>query len=260
MLRKASTCLAVLGLAVLAVPAAASATPVVTFKAVAVPIPGFPHTGNILGAGAAVRFEWKIKANEYGGFPPPLVGVNTIFPAGTKINPSGFTSCSPTSLKNIGAKSCPKSSRLTTAGSANGFVTFGEERVPEKVSIEGFFAPAGQLQFLVQGKSPASFEFISAAHKTAVGAPYGPKYISEVPLVETVPGAPDASTESITVTAGAAMKKGGKAIYYGTMPKKCPKGGFPLKSELVFANIAALPMRVPGEVVTSTYKAPCPRK
>ncbi len=81
-----------------------------------------------------------------------------------------------------------------------------------------------------------------------------------MPLVETVPGAPDASTESINVTAGAAIKKNGKAIYYGKVPKKCPKGGFPLKSELVFANIAALPSRATGEVVTSTYKAPCPRK
>ena len=259
-MRRASTCLALLGLAVLGVPAAASAAPTVTFKAVAVPIPGFPHTGNILGAGAAVKFEWTIKGTEYGGFPPPLIGVNTFFPAGTKINPAGFTACPPTTLKNIGGKGCPKSSKLTTAGEANGFVTFGTERVPEKVSVEGFFAPANQLQFLTVGTTPASFEFIASSHKTQVGAPYGPEYITEVPLVETVPGAPDASTESINVTAGAAIKKGGKAIYYGREPTKCPKGGFPVKSELVFANLSALPARATGEVVTSTYKAPCPRK
>ncbi len=259
-MRRASICLALLGLAILGLPAASSAAPTVTFKATAVPIPGFPHTGNILGAGAAVKFEWTIKGNEYGGFPPPLIGVNTFFPAGTKISPAGFTSCSPTSLKNIGPKSCPKGSRITTAGEANGFVTFGTERVPEKVSVEGFFAPNNGLQFLTVGTTPASFEFISSSHKTSVGAPYGPEYITEVPLVETVPGAPDASTESINVTAGAAIKKNGKAIYYGKEPTKCPKGGFPLKSELVFANLGALPARATGEIVTSTYKAPCPRK
>src|SRR5271166_3431576 len=70
LMRRASTCLALLGLAVLGLPAAASAAPVVTFKAKAVPIPGFPHTGNILGAGAAEQVEWTIKGTEYGGFPP----------------------------------------------------------------------------------------------------------------------------------------------------------------------------------------------
>ncbi len=260
MLRKASTCLVTLGVAAALLPAAASAAPVVSFKATAVPIPGYPHTGNILGAGAAVKFQWTVKGTEYGGFAAPLVGVNTYFPAGTKINPSGFVTCSPTVLKNIGAKGCPKQSRLTTAGEALGVVSFGTERVPERVSVEGFFAPGGQLQFLTQGTTPASFEFISASHKTGVGAPYGVKYVTEVPLVETVPGAPDGSVESISVTAGSAYKKNGKPHYYGTMPSKCPKGGFPLKSELIFANMSALPMRVAGETVTSTYKAPCPRK
>jgi hypothetical protein len=259
MLRRATSCLAAIGVAALVFPALGTAAPVVTFKARAVPIPGFPHTGNILGAGASVKFEWTIKGAEYGGFPAPLVGVNTYFPAGTKINPTGFVTCNPTTLKNIGAKGCPSKSKLTTAGEAHGFVTFGTERVPERVTIQGFFAPGGALQFLTQGTTPASFEFISSAHKTSAGAPYGPKYVTEVPLVETVPGAPDASTESINVTAGSAYKKNGKAVYYGTMPKKCPKGGYSLKSELIFANLAALPVRAAGEVVTSTYKAPCPR-
>ncbi|HXW59213.1 MAG TPA: hypothetical protein VEJ23_07015 [Solirubrobacteraceae bacterium] len=231
-----------------------------TFKARAVPIPGFPHTGNILGAGAAVNFEWTIRGSEYDGHPAPLVGVNTYFPAGTKINPAGFATCSPTVLKNVGSKACPAKSRATTSGHGLGVVSFGTEVVPEGFTIEGFFAPGGQLQFLTTGKTPASFEIISSSSKTTAGAPYGPKYVTEVPLVETVPGAPDGSAESIAVVAGSAYKKHGKAQYYGTMPNKCPKGGFPLKSELVFANISALPMRVPGEVVTTTYKAPCPRR
>ena len=260
MLRKASACLAALGVAVLVLPSAASAAPAVTFKAVSVPIAGFPGTGNILGAGAAVRFEWTINGAEYGGHPAPLVGVNTYFPAGTKINPSGFVTCSPTVLKNVGSKGCPAKSKATTAGHGLGVVSFGTEVVPEGFTIEGFFAPGGALQFLTTGKTPASFEIISSSKKTTAGAPYGPKYVTEVPLVETVPGAPDGSAEAISVTAGSAYKKNGKAFYYGTMPKKCPKGGFPLKSELVFANTSALPVRVPGEVVTNTYKAPCPRK
>ena len=67
-MRRASTCLVALGLALLALPAVASASPKVTFKAEAVPISGFPHTGNILGAGAAVQAEYTISGTEYGGF------------------------------------------------------------------------------------------------------------------------------------------------------------------------------------------------
>ncbi len=87
-----------------------------------------------------------------------------------------------------------------------------------------------------------------------------PEYITEVPLVETVPGAPDASTESINVTAGAAIKKGGKAIYYGTRADEVPEGRFPGQVRTDLREPGALPARATGEVVTSTYKAPCPRK
>jgi hypothetical protein len=258
-MRRASTCLALLGLAVLGVPSVAAAAPAVTFKATAKPIPGFPHTGNILGAGALEQVEWTIKGAEYGGFPAPLVGVNVYEPGGTKLHPQGFATCSPAALKNAGARGCSSKSKFA-AGKATGVVSFGSERVEETTAISGFFVPGG-YSFYTQGTSPVALEFISNSHiSNTSSAPYGPKISTEVPLVETVPGAPDASVFSINVAAGAAIKKNGKAMYYGTLPKKCPKGGFPLKSELIFANISALPSRVPGETVTTTYKAPCPRK
>ncbi len=144
-MRRATTGLALLSLAVLGLPVAASAAPIVTFKAKAVPIPGFSHTGNILGAGAAEQSEWTIKGAEYGGFPPPLIGVNVYLPAGTKLHPQGFPICSPTVLKNTGPSACSKKSKFTIVGEANGVVSFGNERVEEKTSVQGFFAPGGAL-------------------------------------------------------------------------------------------------------------------
>src|SRR5690242_17084414 len=76
LMRRASICVAVLGLAVLGLTGTASAAPTVTLKAEAIPIKGFPHTGNIYGAGAAVKAVINISGKEYGGFPPPLIGVN----------------------------------------------------------------------------------------------------------------------------------------------------------------------------------------
>jgi hypothetical protein len=99
--------------------------------------------------------------------------------------------------------------------------------------------------------SPVSIEILAKGTITTAAAPYGPKFQGEVPLIESVPGALDASAESISVKLGAAYKKGKKTISYGTLPKKCPKGGFPLKAVLSFLG---------GATAEATYNAPCPKK
>jgi hypothetical protein len=86
---------------------------------------------------------------------------------------------------------------------------------------------------------------------------FGPKLIAQVPLVVTVPGAPYASVESIDITIGAARKQGGKTIYYGRVPQTCPKGGFPVRAELTFAEGGEV---TKPETVKVNFKAPCPRR
>jgi hypothetical protein len=254
MMRRASTCLAVLGLAVLGLTSVASAAPTVTLKVKVVPIEGFPGTGYHLGAGAAEQAEFTISGTEYGGFPPPLVGVNFYLPKGIVLHPQGFPTCPIESLKKSG--SCSPKSKAGPLGHALGVVSFGTERVPEEVSVQPYFAPGNGLEFYVEGKSPVLIEIISKGHYTHASGAFGEELISEVPLVETVPGAPDASTERISVKVGAAYKKGGKATYYGKVPKTCPKGGFPVKAELMFAGLGGLaPQTVPA-----SYTVPCPKK
>ena len=89
---------AIVALLALVLPAAASAAPTVTVRGRAVPIPGFPHTGNYFGAGAAVHAEVRISGNEYAGFPPPLIGINVYLPAGVHLHPSGFPTCPPRTI------------------------------------------------------------------------------------------------------------------------------------------------------------------
>ena len=133
-MRRISTCLAVLGLAVLGLSATASAAPTITFKAKAVPIPGFPHTGNILGAGAALKTEFTISGTEYGGFPPPLTGVKFYGPARREAAPAGVRHlCAENMIKEKGPGACPKKSNAGPKGSASGVVSFGTERVAETV-------------------------------------------------------------------------------------------------------------------------------
>jgi hypothetical protein len=254
MLRRTIASVVVLGLGVIGMVSTASAAPTVTFKAKAVPIPGFRGTGNILGAGAALQVQYSIRGTEYGGFPPPLIGVNFYMPAGTKLHPRGFATCSPGALQNRGPIACPRRSRVTLAGTALGVVSFGQERVQERASIKAFFAPGGGLQFYTQGSSPVSLEFLSPSHVVTSARPYAQKFVTSVPLIETVPGAPDASALSISLKLGAAFRKGRKVISYGRMPNRCPRGGFPLKSELLFAGVGGLA----AQTVTVKYKAPCP--
>lgn len=275
-MRRASTCLALLGsLAVLGLPAVASAVaPTVTFKAKAVPIPKpgggtYPGTGNILGAGAALEANFVLTGTGYGATPqnpaggiPPLAAVNFFLPAGAKVNSSGFPTCPESVLKNTGPTGCPKGSVASPKGNALGEVTFGTERVPEEASLQAFFGPSGLL-FYVNGSSPVSLEFISTGTYVNSGQPpYGLELKSTVPAIKTVPGAPLASTKNINIKVGAAIKKGKKLISYGTMPKKCPAGGYPLKAELIFGGSfgGEREFGIPAETVTVTYKAPCPPK
>jgi hypothetical protein len=261
-MRRLFACFVVLGLILAGLAGTASAAPTVTMKAQAVPIPGFPGTGNIYGAGAALKVEFNISGTEYGGFPPPLVGVNFFFPKGTTLHTKGFPTCSIATLEpsGKGPSGCPKGSNAGPTGHVLGVVAFGKELVPEELTLDSFYAPGGGISFFAAGHSPVSVEILSKGHYTHLsgGGGFGPEVITEVPLVETVPGAQDASAEKITVQAGSAIKKGKEVIYYGRMPKKgqCPKGGFNVRAEMMFAGLGGLsPVTVPV-----SYKAPCPRR
>jgi len=257
-LRSTSACLAVLGLAVIGLSGTAAAAPTVTLKAKAVPIPGYPHTGNILGAGAALQTEFTISGTEYGGFPAPLIGVKFYGPARAKLHPQGFATCAPATIEQSGPSRCSKKSQAGPKGSASGVVSFGTERVHENLSVQPFFAPGGGLEFFADGTSPVSIELLSKGTIVNSSPPYGPTVTAGVPLVETVPGALDGSAERISVVVGAAYKKGRKTTYYIRVPNKCPKGGFPLKAVLTFGNVNN--PKETGESAEATYKAPCPKR
>jgi hypothetical protein len=244
--------LAVLGLAVLLLSASASASaaPTFTFKTKALPIPGFPHTGNILGAGAVIQVEGTISGTEYGGFPPPLTGVKYYAPAGAKLHPQGFATCSPTVIEESGPAPCPKTSVAGPKGSFSGVVSFGAERVRETASVQPFFAPGGNLEFFADGVTPVSIEILATGHVVSSAPPFGLEVIGEVPLIETVPGALDASLQEGTVTVGAAYRQGKRTISYVTVPKTCPQGNWPVRVELSFLG---------GAIAEASYKMPCPK-
>jgi hypothetical protein len=238
----------VCGAAALALPAIASATPTVSLSASIKPIPGFAHTGNILGAGADLETQINISGTEYAGGPPPITEVKGYFPKGTKINTRGFTTCTAHALEQRGTGGCPKKSSAGKTSPTEGFVSLGGERVPETVQVSPFLVAGGGLDFWIEGNSPVKIEKLATGSWSFPSS--GPVITVHVPLIETLPGAPDASATRIVTQLGGAQKKGGKVMYYGMVPRSCPKGGFPGKVEVSFLG-------VPTPVTAATV-VPCP--
>jgi hypothetical protein len=249
-LRRTPICLAVLGLTVLGLATTASAAPTFTFKTKAVPIAGFPGTGDILGAGAVIQVQGTISGTEYGGFPPPVTGLKYYAPAGAKLHPQGFATCAASTIESSGPGRCPKASIAGPKGSVEGVVSFGSERVQETASVQPFFAPGGNLEFFADGTTPVSIEILATGNVVSAAPPFGLEITGEVPLIESVPGALDASEEEATISVGAAYKRGKQAVSYVTVPKKCPQGGWPVKVELSFLG---------GAMTEASYKMPCPK-
>lgn len=244
--------LATLGLAALALPGAATATPAITsFKATILPIPGFRGTGDKLGAGAIVQATATISGTEYWGSPPPATGLKVFAPAGMKLHRHGFATCAASLLERVGPQRCPRRSIAGPKGSVSGVVSFGGERVGETASVQAFFAPGGGIEAFVDGATPVSFEIIANDHIVRAARPFGHELVGEVPLIETVPGAPYASFVSGRISAGAAYRRGGRMVSYIRLPKTCARGGWPMKVEVEFLG---------GATAQAAYKTPCPKR
>ena len=175
------------------------------------------------------------------------------------MHPAGFPTCPDVILlvEKEPAR-CPPGSRAGPTGTVQGIVAFGDTRVPEESTVESFFAPGGGLNFFTFGHDPVSLEIPSTArYENLAGAGgAGPELLAQVPLVETVPGAPDASVERIDLRVGAAMRVHSHVVYYGTVPASCPKAGFTVRTVLTFAGLGGLS----PQSVSRQYTAPCPRR
>jgi len=180
------------------------------------------------------------------------------------VHPGGLATCSAQTLGRYGPLGCP---RGLAAGPA-GHVLAGREPVPEEGTIESFYLPGGELEFLIQAHAPYSLEMSTQAHfvNLAGSGGFGPEMIAEAGKFQTE-SYREPSTEKVNVTLGSAYRTGGRAHYNLTLPKKCPRGGFPIKAELKFAaHEGASPAPeergavLPEQTVTESYKTACPRK
>ena len=179
-MRRASTVVAVLALGLLALPALASATPTVKFKAEAVPIPGFPGTGELPRRGCcrARRIPDRRRPNTAGSRPRSWASTSTCrrVPSCTR---TGFPTCAKSVLEQTGPSGCknpPKPARSATCWGSCPSAANVSKRPP---TLQSFYSPEGGLEFFTNGHSPVSLEILSAGHYVNLGGGggYGPELI-----------------------------------------------------------------------------------
>jgi hypothetical protein len=193
--------------------------------------------------------------------PPPITSFTAYTPAGVSDDLAGTSTCTLTNLQHFGTSACPATSRAGFGGGMS-VSQLGTELIREPFTMDVFLAPreSGRLAFVVylRGLVPTTFELTLKATQVAAPKPYGMAFTMQVPPIVTIPGASDASLESIFLTFGSAH-----VAYYKTVhgkrtlvhiagliaPRHCPTGGFPL---------AGLIDTLEGTSFTSKTTIPCP--
>jgi hypothetical protein len=194
--------------------------------------------------------------------PTPIIKTTVLGPAGLGLDVEGVGTCDPAKLEAaLEPKVCPTNSKAGFGG-GTGVLVLGKEVIKEHFTLNFFRGPNenGHLVLLafLNAITPVSVQLVLKAQVVKEPKPYGLGFTFMVPLIPTLPGASDASAEEIFITLGAP-----NAAYYRTVhgkrtlfhvkgiivPKKCPHGGFPYKTEIGFAD---------GTTNTVKGTIPCP--
>jgi hypothetical protein len=217
-----------------------------------------------LGARTTVALSFQLGAPP-GQVPSALTGVEVRYPPnlGIALSGLGLALCSPSTLVAAGASGCPANS-IMGHGDARAELRFGTQLVSESATISIARAPdqEGHISLLlyVSGPSPVNTQILSPAQLLPASGPFGGRLDIQVPLVASVPGAPDLAIVHLGVTLGPKgltyfEQLGGQTLAYEPkgilLPSHCPRGGFPFAGAFMFAD---------GSHVTARDVVSCPRQ
>jgi hypothetical protein len=196
------------------------------------------------------------------GPPSPVTKLTLYAPAGLAIDARYADVCTAATLEREGPAGCPPNSRAGFGGGVAVY-TLPNETIHERFTVDFFFASSthGHVTLLAYASAttPATIELTVIVKEVRAPKPYGLGFSVEVPPIAPLPGAPPASIESAFATFGAA-----NVAYYERVhgkrtlvhlrgllvPKHCPRGGFPSKATIDFAD---------GTSLTVNPTVPCPR-
>lgn len=214
-----------------------------------------------LGRGTTVGFAFEVvvPANRV---PPPLTGIDLSYPEslGFAVSGLGLATCSPATLEAFGPEGCPANSHMgygsAVAEMAVGPVILHE---PAEVAIVRAATQDGRLMllFYADGVEPVSAQILFSGLLVAAAPPFGQVRIG-LPLVPSVPNAPDVAVVQLRATLGPQHLTylehvNGMTIPYTPrgvlLPRRCPRGGFPFAGAFTFLD---------GSTAVAHTTVPCP--
>ena len=248
-MRRASTCLAVLGLALIArLPSVASAAPRSPSKRRPCRSRATATPGTSSAPAPRSKPNTRSPAPNTADYPPPLIGVNFYLPKGAKITPVGLPDLpGRTSIKRRKgtSKAAPRARKPDRSGKSSASSPSARNPCPEEVDRRIVLRARRWAEFFTFGHDPASLEIPSTGNYTELTGTggKGPELVDADPARRNGAGRPGRVGREHHGQGRLRHRPKGKHAtkdtYYGTVPTKCPKGGFPLKTELIFAASAA---------------------
>lgn len=240
----------------LATPAAASAGSSATLSASFAP--------ERLGRRTTLSFGFQIHGDG-GRVPPALTAVDLSYPnyLGIALSGLGLAVCAEATLQAAGPTGCPANS-VMGRGTARAEIALGPEVVRESAPItilrasnqEGHIA----VLFSAIGTLPLAAGVVFPGVLLPAPAPFGGLLSIAVPLIPSVPGAPNVALVQLRSTLGPSgivyyEQVAGRTLAYQPpgilLPNSCPAGGFPFAADFSFED---------GSHASAATSVPCPRR
>jgi hypothetical protein len=216
-----------------------------------------------LGRGTTIIFGFTI-ATTTGQVPSPLTALNLYYPNNLGLGTSGLglETCSAATLEVDGPEGCPSQSQM---GYGKGLVEipFGPEILQETTQTMIFMAHVHEgrlgLLFYANGHSPVSAQIVFHGLVLPANRPFGGDLATTIPLVTTLPGAPNAAVVQLRSTIGPLHltyyehTRGRYRPYHPrgiVLPRTCPHGGFRFAASFSFED---------GTQTSAHTTVPCPQ-
>jgi len=217
-----------------------------------------------LGHGTTIGFGFQI-ATPAKQVPPPLTGVEVSYPVelGFALSELGLAMCSAETLEVSGPEGCPANS-LMGLGTALVEIPVGPEILYETVhvTIVRTTERSGHLALLIyaDGETPVSAQIVFPGLVSPAAPPFGGRLDMSIPLVPSLPGAPDVAVVQFRSTLGPLHLRyhehiHGRVVQYEPkgipLPNRCPRGGFRFAASFAFQD---------GSRSNAHTIVPCPTK
>jgi hypothetical protein len=214
-----------------------------------------------LGQDTTLNFSAQITAPA-DRVPSPLIALDVRYPdLGIAVSGLGLATCFQARLEASGPAGCPADSRMGE-GNALVEIPIGPEILQETAQVAILRAPEqeGHLALLIyaSGTTPVNAQIVFPGLLLPAPAPYGASIHINVPLVESLPGAPDVAVVRLHATLGPQgltyyEHVRGRLLAYKPrgilLPNKCPHGGFAFDATFAFLD---------GSHATAHTTVPCP--